>query len=46
MSDNEHAAAALCHSEILSVQDPPTDAIPEFDQPLKDDGKIGSFVAG
>jgi hypothetical protein len=45
MSDNEHTAAALGHSEILRVQHPPTDAIPELDQPLNDGGKVPSFVA-
>jgi len=45
-SDNEHTAAALGHSEILSVKYPPGDAIPEFDQPPKDDSEVGSSVAG
>jgi len=45
-SDNEHTAAALGHSEILRVQHPPTDAIPELDQPLNDGGKVPSSVAG
>jgi hypothetical protein len=45
-SDNEHTAAALCHSVILSVKYPPAHAIPAFDQPAKDDGKISSAVAG
>jgi len=46
MSDNEHTAAALGHSEILSVKNPPAHAIPEFDQPSKDGGKVPSPVAG
>ena len=45
-SDNEHAAASLGHSEILSVKHPPGDAIPQFDQPLKDDSEVGSSIAG
>jgi hypothetical protein len=45
-SDNEHTAAALGHSEILSVKNPPGDAIPEFDQPAKDGGEVGSSVRG
>jgi len=45
MSDNEHTAAALGHSEILRVQHPPTDAIPELDQPFEDGAKVPSFVA-
>jgi hypothetical protein len=31
VSDNEHTAAALCHSKVLSVKDSVGDAIPEFD---------------
>jgi hypothetical protein len=46
MSDNEDATAALGDSEILSVQDPPGDAIPALDQPVKDNGKVLSVVAG
>jgi len=45
-ADNEHTAAALGHSEILSVKNPPGDAIPEFDQPAKDGGEVGSSVRG
>jgi hypothetical protein len=40
MSDNEDSTASLGDSEILSVKYPPGDAIPEFDQPAKDGGKI------
>jgi len=36
----------LGHSEILSVKNPPGDAIPAFDQPAKDDSEVGSPVAG
>src|SRR5690606_9972158 len=45
-SDNEHTAAALGHSEILSVQNPPGDAIPAFDHPANDDGKVSPAVTG
>jgi hypothetical protein len=45
-SDNEHAAPALGDSEILSVKNPPGDAIPAFDQLAKDDSEVGSSIAG
>jgi len=46
ISDNEHAAAALWNSEILSVKNPVRDPIPAFFQPPKKGGKISSSVAG
>jgi hypothetical protein len=44
MSDNEHAAAALWNSEVLSVQDSVGEPIPEFDQPSEDGTKVPSSV--
>lgn len=40
MADKEDTTATLGDSEVLSVQYPPADAIPEFDQRLEDDGKV------
>lgn len=45
-SDNEHTAAALGHSEVLSVKHPPDHAVPEFDQATDDDSEVTSSVAG
>jgi hypothetical protein len=45
-SDNEHTAAALGHSEVLSVKHPVGPPIPEFCQPSKDDGHVSAAVAG
>lgn len=45
-SDNEHTAAALGHSEVLSVKHPPDHAVPEFDQPPNDDGEVAASVVG
>ena len=45
-SDNEDAAPSLGYSEVLSVKHPPGDAVPEFDQPSNQDGKVASSVAG
>jgi hypothetical protein len=44
MSDNEHAAAALGHSEVLSVKHSVGEPIPEFDQPSENGTKVPSFV--
>jgi hypothetical protein len=46
MSDNEHTAASLGHSEVLSVKHPVGPPIPEFFQPLKDDIEVSSLIAG
>jgi hypothetical protein len=46
MPDNEHTAAALGHSKVLSVKYPPAPHIPEFCQPSKDDGKISPPSTG
>jgi hypothetical protein len=46
MSDNEHTAASLGHSEVLSVQNPPDDAIPEFNKRGDDRSEVGSAVGG
>jgi hypothetical protein len=45
MSDNEHTAASLGHSEVLSVQHSVGEPIPEFDQPPEDGTKVPSSVA-
>jgi hypothetical protein len=42
ISDNEDAAAALGHSEVLSVQHSPGAAIPELNQRPEDGSKIPS----
>jgi len=46
VSDNEHTAAALGHSEVLSVKNPVGDPIPEFAQHPEEGTKIFSSVAG
>lgn len=45
ISDNEHTTAPLWNSGVLAVQHPPCHAIPEFNQPVKDDGKVPASVA-
>jgi hypothetical protein len=35
VSDNEHSAAALCHSKVLSVKNSVGEPIPEFSHPSK-----------
>jgi hypothetical protein len=42
MSDNEHTAAALGHSEELSVQHSVSEPIPEFCQRPEEGAKIPS----
>jgi hypothetical protein len=44
VSDNEHTAAALCHSEVLSVKNPVGEPIPELAQRPEEDSKIFSSV--
>jgi hypothetical protein len=44
MSDNEHAAAALWNSEVLSVKNPVGEPIPEFPQEPEEDSKRSSVV--
>jgi len=44
--DNKHTAAALGHSEILSVKHPPDHAIPAFCQKSDDGFEIPAVVAG
>jgi len=44
VADNEHTAASLGHSEILSVQDSVAHAIPEFDHAPEDGTKVPSSV--
>ena len=46
MSDNEHTAAALWDSEILSIEYSPRHAIPEFIQRVEDEGKVASLMRG
>jgi hypothetical protein len=46
MSDNEHAAASLWNSEVLSVKNPVGEPIPEFPQPSEEAAKIPSFARG
>jgi len=46
MSDNEHTAAALGYSEVLSVKNSVGELIPEFCQPSKEAGKVSSSVRG
>jgi hypothetical protein len=42
ISDNEHAAAALWNSKVLSVKDSVGEPIPEFDQPSENGTKVPS----
>jgi hypothetical protein len=42
MSDNEHTAAALRHSEVLSVKNRPGHAIPEFGERPDDCFKVAA----
>ena len=44
ISDNEHTAAPLWHSEMLSVKNPVGEPIPEFCQPSEEGSKILSAV--
>jgi hypothetical protein len=44
VSDNEHTAAALGHSEILSVKHSVGEPIPEFDQAPEYGTKVPSSV--
>jgi hypothetical protein len=46
MADNKDPPPPLGDSEVLNVQYPPGNAIPEFDQPAKEDGKVPSFLTG
>jgi hypothetical protein len=46
VSDNEHTAAALGHSEVLSVKNSVCEPIPEFAHPSKEAGKVESSVRG
>ena len=46
ISDNEHAAAALWNSEVLSVQNSVGEPIPEFAQRPEDGTKVPSAVRG
>jgi len=43
MSDNVDTAAALGHSEVLRVEYPPRQAVPEVGQRIHDDSEIVSF---
>jgi hypothetical protein len=45
VSDNEHTAAALGHSEVLSVKDSVSDAIPELDHAPDNGTEVPSSVA-
>jgi hypothetical protein len=40
MSDNEHTAASLGHSEVLRVKHPPRQTVPEFGQCGDNDAEI------
>jgi hypothetical protein len=42
VSDNEHTAAALGHSEVLSVKNSVGEPIPEFDQAPENGTKVPS----
>src|SRR5690606_21163623 len=44
VSDNEHTAASLGHSEVLSVKNPVGEPIPEFCQHPEEGSKIPSSV--
>jgi hypothetical protein len=44
MSDNEHTAAALWNSEVLSVKNSVGEPIPEFRQPSEEGSKSPSSV--
>lgn len=44
MADNEHTAAALGESEVLSVKHPPLEPIPEFPQAPEDGAHISPAV--
>jgi hypothetical protein len=43
MSDNVDAAAPLGHSEVLRVEYPPRQAVPDVGQRIHDDSEITSF---
>jgi hypothetical protein len=44
VSNNEHTAASLGHSEVLSVKNPVGEPIPEFPQPSEEGSKRPCFV--
>jgi hypothetical protein len=44
-SDNEHTAAALCHSKVLSVQHSVCEPIPEFCHRPEEGTKVPSTIA-
>jgi hypothetical protein len=44
ISDNEHTAAALWYSEVLSVKNPVGEPIPDFPQRPEEGAKIFSSV--
>jgi hypothetical protein len=46
VSDNEHTAASLGHSEVLSVQNSVGEPIPELAQHPEEGAKIPSSVTG
>jgi hypothetical protein len=46
VSDNEHTAASLGHSEILSVKHPVCEPIPEDCQPSEEGTKVPSSSGG
>jgi hypothetical protein len=43
ISDNEHTAASLGNSKVLSVKNSVGEPIPEFDQPSENGTKVPSF---
>jgi hypothetical protein len=45
VSDNEHTAASLGHSEVLSVKHSVGEPIPEFSQRPKEGTKVPSTIA-
>jgi hypothetical protein len=46
VSDNEHTAASLGHSKILSVKHPVCEPIPALCQPSEEGTKVPSSIAG
>jgi|TARA_A100001391_G_C5029570_1_gene267998 hypothetical protein len=44
ISDNEHTAAPLGNSEVLSIKDSVGPPIPEFGQPSEEGAKVPSSI--
>jgi hypothetical protein len=44
MPDNEHASPSLGDSEVLSIENPPRHAVPEFNHLVEKSGEVSSAI--